>query len=234
MKTILFDLDGTLLPMKDQELFLQTYFGALAKKLIPYGFDGQELIQAVWEGSKAMIMNDGTMTNEERFWITFCKQMGEDVRRLEPVFEEFYLNEFAAAKSTTSTNPLAKACIELSKKKGYGLVLATNPLFPRVATHARIRWAGLEPEDFDLITTYENSSYCKPNLKYYQSILDQMKSDPKDCMMVGNDVGEDMCTFRLGMKTYLLTDCLIHNGATDILDMAQGDFNQLLEYIKKL
>ena len=43
------------------------------------------------------------------------------------------------------------------KELGLRAVLATNPIFPAVATRSRIRWAGLEPEDFELCTTYENS-----------------------------------------------------------------------------
>ena len=58
IKAILFDLDGTLLKM-DQEDFIKAYFGGLAKKLAPYGYDPQALINAVWQGTKAMQANDG-------------------------------------------------------------------------------------------------------------------------------------------------------------------------------
>lgn len=33
-------------------------------------------------------------------------------------------------------------------------ILATNPLFPTVATKSRIRWVGLEPEDFECPLCY--------------------------------------------------------------------------------
>ena len=48
--TVLFDLDGTLLPM-DQDLFTKKYFGALAAKLAPHGYDPEQLIKGVWAGS---------------------------------------------------------------------------------------------------------------------------------------------------------------------------------------
>lgn len=38
IKTILFDLDGTLLPM-DQEVFIKYYFGALVKHMEPEGYE---------------------------------------------------------------------------------------------------------------------------------------------------------------------------------------------------
>ena len=51
------------------------------------------------------------------------------------------------------------------------MVAATNPLFPKVATMNRLRWAGFDPEDFALFTTYEHYHYCKPNPAYYTEVL---------------------------------------------------------------
>ena len=72
MKTVLFDLDGTLLPM-DQDEFIKAYFGGLATKLVPFGYEPNKLIQGIWAGTKAMVTNDGAMTNEARFWQTFAR-----------------------------------------------------------------------------------------------------------------------------------------------------------------
>jgi FMN phosphatase YigB (HAD superfamily) len=234
MNTFIFDLDGTLLPMPSQELFLDTYFKALSMKMVPLGFDAKELVKAVWTGTMSMIGNDGAMTNEDRFWETFCKLMGQNGRELETIFTDFYGNEFTEAKSTTFAHPHAKECVKLLKEKGYGIALATNPLFPRIATRARIQWAGLDPEDFDWITTYENSSYCKPNLEYYKEVLRNIGKEPQECIMVGNDVKEDMVAANLGMETYLLKDCLICAKEDDISKFEQGNFDDLLERIKKL
>jgi FMN phosphatase YigB (HAD superfamily) len=234
MNTFIFDLDGTLLPMPDQEKFLESYFKALSGKIVAHGLDPRILVKAVMAGTQSMVENDGSMTNEQRFWEVFCKIMGEESRQLEPVFEDFYRNEFAAAKSTTFTHPRAKECISLLKEKGYCLALATNPLFPRVATLTRIRWAGLVPEDFELITTYDNSSYCKPNLKYYEEVLSKIGKKPNECIMVGNDVKEDMCAAALGMDTFLLKDCLICKEDADISNYRQGSFDDLYDLIKDL
>ncbi len=234
MDTILFDLDGTLLPMPDQELFLNTYFKALSMKVIPHGLNPKELVNAVWTGTKSMIGNDGSMTNEQRFWESFCDIMGEESRELETLFDDFYRNEFSAAKNTTFSHPNAKECVELLKEKGYQIAIATNPLFPRIATLTRMKWAGLAPEDFDLITTYENSSFCKPNLEYYKEVLINIGKEPQECIMVGNDVKEDMCAAQLGMETFLLKDCLICSEDDDITTYQQGSFDDLLEMIKDL
>lgn len=230
INTILFDLDGTLLPM-DQEKFVNGYFKMLAAKLAPYGYEPQQLINAILAGIEAMIKNDGSQLNEDAFWKRFVEIYGDKVLADKPVFEDFYKNEFQDARSFCGFNPKAAETVRLLKDKGYRVVLATNPLFPSIATESRIRWAGLEPSEFDLYTTYENTSYCKPNLDYYRDILKRINCRPEECLMVGNDVGEDMVVEALGMQAFLLTDCLINTQKKDITAYLHGSFEQLLSML---
>lgn len=232
MNTVLFDLDGTLLPM-DQERFIQIYFSEMAKAVEPLGYLKEDMQKAVWLGTSAMLGNDGSMTNENRFWNSFTDTFGEEVRAMEPEFHKFYLNEFSRAKIATSPTPLANKCIKILKKKGYKLALTTNPLFPRVATLARIGWAGLDPSDFEMITTYDNSSFCKPKLEYYESVLKEIGKDVSECIMIGNDVKEDMCVEKLGMETFLLTESIIDHGE-DTSKYRQGNFEELFKFINQL
>lgn len=232
IKVILFDLDGTLLPM-DQDLFVKTYFGLLAKKLAPHGYEPEKLINAVWAGTAAMVKNSGEVTNEEAFWESFAAAYSDKVKEDIPLFDEFYHNEFAGAKKVCGYNPLVAETVATLQEKGFRLVLATNPLFPRIATENRIRWAGLTPEIFELYTTYETAHYCKPNPKYYLEILQALEVSPEECLMVGNDVSEDMIAREIGMDVFLLTDCLINKAQADISAYPNGSFPQLLEYIKQ-
>ena len=228
--TVLFDLDGTLLPM-DQELFLKAYLGGLCKKLAPLGYDPKAVTDGIWKGTGAMVGNDGAQTNEAVFWQVFCSLLGEDTRKDEPVFEDFYRNEFQKVAEVCGKNPAAKELIEGLKAKGLRLVLATNPLFPAIATHSRVRWAGLEPEDFAYITTYENSSRCKPNPDYYREILDKLGLQTEECVMVGNDAQEDGAAAALGLPVFLLTDCLIDR-AGEVEKFPHGGVKQLLEWLE--
>ena len=228
--TILFDLDGTLLPM-DQDLFTKTYFTELAIKLAPLGFDPKALAGNIWAGVAAMVKNDGSVPNEEAFWQEFSHIYGETVRNHIPVFEEFYANEFQKAQSVCGFSPESKEIVEKIKKAGHNVVLATNPIFPAIATQSRIRWAGLEPEDFQLYTTYENSSFSKPNPKYYEEIVTKLGLDPKTCLMVGNDVTEDGAAKALGMDVFFLTDCLINKEEKDISNEPHGSFADLEAYL---
>ena len=64
LTTVLFDLDGTLLPMKLDQ-FLECYFDLLAKKLTCHGYNPNKITDGLWEGLMAMINNDGSRTNED-------------------------------------------------------------------------------------------------------------------------------------------------------------------------
>lgn len=232
-KAILFDLDGTLLPM-DQDVFVEAYFKGLAKKLAPVGYDPQKLIEAVWAGTYAMIKNNGEKTNEEAFWQYFCSVFGEKARDDEPHFEEFYKTDFDNVKSVCGFEKQAAEIIKMIKAAGVKIVLATNPIFPAIATESRIRWAGLSPEDFEFYTTYENIGYCKPNPAYYIEILRRLGLEADECAMIGNDVGDDMVAKKLGMQVFLLTDNLINKSGADITEFEHGGYNELEEFIKKL
>ena len=59
IKAVLFDLDGTILPM-GQNVFTKAYFGGLAKRLAPIGYESEKLIDSIWQGSAAMVGNDVT------------------------------------------------------------------------------------------------------------------------------------------------------------------------------
>ncbi len=230
-KTVLFDLDGTLLPM-DQELFVNVYFGELAKKLEPHGYEPEKLIEAVWMGTRAMVKNDGTKTNEAAFWQDFTSRMGEKALEDLPLFDAFYRNEFDKAKAVCGYNLASRELVDWLREQNVRIVLATNPLFPSIATEKRMSWAGLRPELFELYTTYENSSYCKPNPKYYLEILDKLGLKPEECMMIGNDVGEDMIARELGMEVFLLTDCLLNPEGKDISQSPNGGFAELKAYLE--
>lgn len=233
IKAILFDLDGTLLPM-DQDIFIKAYFGGLARKLAPHGYDPEALIKAIWAGTKAMIQNDGQGTNEEVFWDCFCGIFGANARLDEPKFREFYETEFQNVQQVCGFAPEAAKIVHWLKDQGLRVILATNPIFPAIATESRIRWAGLQPQDFESYTTYENCRHSKPNPDYYRDILTQAGLQPEQCVMVGNDVGDDMVAEALGCQVFLLTDHLINSKNVDISRYPHGSFPELRRFLSDL
>ena len=231
--TVLFDLDGTLLPM-DQDVFVKDYFTRIAAKVAPAGYDPRQLIDMIWRGTAAMVKNDGNKTNEAAFWELAVSVYGEKILADKHYFDEFYEEEFGNIKAVCGYDPAAAQIVHSLKDRGFRVVLATNPIFPARATQWRMQWAGLKPEDFLLYTTYENSSYSKPNPKYYQAILEQLHVSPEACLMVGNDVGEDMIAKQLGMQVFLLTDCIINKANADISAYPHGNFEDLRAYLAAL
>jgi FMN phosphatase YigB (HAD superfamily) len=232
VKAVLFDLDGTLLPM-DQDEFVNEYFGLLAKKLEPFGYEPKALIKAIWHGTEAMIKNNGFRTNEEVFWNDFVSIFGEQARSHQPLFEDFYAGEFQKVQRVCGFDPKVPETVRWLKSNGIRVALATNPIFPAIATESRIRWSGLEPEDFELYTTYENIGYSKPNLAYYNEILHRMGLSSRDCLMVGNDVDDDMVADQIGIRVFLLTECLINKNGNDISVFPHGDFEDLQYFLEK-
>lgn len=230
-KTVLFDLDGTLLPM-DQDVFVKGYFSMLAQKLLPYGYETEKLIRSIWLSVEAMVRNQEAITNEKAFWKAFASIYGEECKKDIHLFEEFYANEFKDARKFCGFAKEASEIVTYLKEQGIQVVLATNPIFPLTATEQRIEWAGLKKEDFRMFTTYENCYHCKPNPAYYQDILNTLDLDAADCLMVGNDVEEDMIAETLGMKVFLLTDCMINKKNKDISKWPNGGFSELLTYLK--
>ena len=231
MKTVLFDLDGTLLPMNNEE-FLRLYFTAMNEKMEPLGFDPKELTGNIWKATERMMKNDGNATNCDVFWKGFADIYGDNVIKYIPDFDSFYANEFSAAKEGTTCSPHAAECVKAYMDKGYKVVLATNPLFPEVATRARCEWAGLDFDTFELVTTYENSRFCKPNLNYFRDILEDVEASPDECIMIGNDVREDMCAGELGMETILITDCMVHHEGEDLSGFKCMTLKELAESLK--
>ena len=122
--------------------------------------------------------------------------------------------------------------VALAKKAAKHVVLATNPIFPRVAVESRLEWSGVSADSFALITDYENSSFCKPNPAYFTEILTKLGVDAQNCLMIGNNADEDIAAAQAaGLSTFLLTDCLIASG--EIPKTEQGSFGELIAYLGK-
>lgn len=232
LQYVLFDLDGTLLPM-DQEDFTKEYFKALSSAMYVHGYEPQDLIKAVWDGMKAMVKNNGNCTNEQAFWSSFSKSYGEKALSDKAQFDAFYKNGFNETHKICGFNPKAKETVDMIKGLNIKTAVATLPAFPSQAITSRIEWSGCSIDDFEFYTSYESCSYCKPNPLYYKEILSRLDCDANNCLMVGNNVDEDMIAESVGFKVFLLTDCLINENNKDISRFPKGSFEDLQNYISK-
>ena len=232
--TILFDLDGTLIGM-DQDEFIRLYFSTLLDKLAELGYDKTVMLDVLERCIYVTKRNDGRCTNEERFWQTFNELIGGPDEKLGDALIEFYNKDFIKVLEGSCTPyPRANEVLECARRNGFRLILATNPLFPAVATYARIRLGGMRPEDFEYITAYENSSYCKPNPDYFRELLSKLDVTPEECVMIGNDTRDDFSAHKLGIPVFVNTDGLINSDNVDLSLHPHGGVDELLAYINSL
>ena len=231
--TILFDLDGTLLPFA-QEDFIKLYIGLISERAAKFGYQREAFTKALWAGTASMAKNDGSHSNRDAFWETFSGILGKEVLELEAEFEDFYATDFGKTCACLQYKPDHSAFLAALRARGFKMVLATNPLFPPVAVHTRLGWVGLGREDFDYITDYKNSSFCKPNSNYYRAILGAIGKTPEDCLMVGNNTNEDMCAGALGMDVYLLTENIENSGDISPESFKNGSFSDFIAYAAAL
>lgn len=233
MKAILFDLDGTLLPL-DEKLFVDIYFTELSKVFSEYNIESNKLVEAIWTATHEIIKNDGKRTNEEAFWEKFKSIINIDLSNVKEVLEKFYANEFfTKLKKCSAENNLAKVAVNLAKKNGRKVVLATNPVFP-IDALVRLKWTGLDIDDFDYVTHYSNSSFSKPNPKYYLDLCKKLDVEPKECLMIGNDERQDiLAASSAGMNCYLVTD-YIYTYPECKVNCEKGSFKDLIEKLKTL
>lgn len=207
---VLFDLDGTLLHM-DQDEFAHAYYdrigACVAHLMLP-----EQFVRHLMQAAVVMMQNsDGATTNQQVFFADFFARLAMEPQTILPVLDTFYERDFAALRSLTHADVSARKAVEAVLQYGADAVVATNPIFPRNAVKQRLSWAGLADLPFKLITTYEDSHFCKPQLEYYREITQKIGHRPEECLMIGNDVGKDLVAGQIGMKTYLVTDDLINS-----------------------
>ncbi|ASS74476.1 hydrolase [Tumebacillus algifaecis] len=230
LTTLLFDLDGTLLPM-DNDRFVKGYFKHLAAS-VAHLLPPEQFVAQVWASTKAMVKNDdAALSNEQVFKSDFLGTLQVTGDDFFPIVDAFYAREFGELAHLSEPTPLAREICLAALEKGYRLVLATNPLFPRTATLHRMRWAGIDDLPFELVTTYEDSHFCKPNPNYYREIVQKIGAPYESCMMIGNDAYEDLVAGTIGLQTYW-----VNNGEPapehPLPFDRQGTLDDLLQFVR--
>jgi len=206
MRALLFDLDGTLIS-NSMETFLPPYFAALTKKLAPL-VPPAPLIAQLRASTQVMMANqDPARTNAQVFADDFFPRLGLARERLLPLLDDFYAREYRALRVYVQPIAPARPLIERALARGYRVVIATAPVFPRAAIEQRLEWGNLADLPYALVTDYETMHASKPNPAYYREIAARIGCAPTECVMVGNDVEMDIVPARrVGMKTFWVTD----------------------------
>lgn len=231
IKVILFDLDGTLLPM-NTDAFVKNYLKELAPR-VAHIMDPNHFIKALWAGTEAMIRNlEHDKTNEQVFEETFLSLANVKKEDIWPTLDDFYEKVFPTFSYLCTPSPLAKKIAIEAMGQGYRVAVATNPVFPKAAIYERLNWAGVLDVPFEIVTVYEDSTYTKPHREYYQNLCERLEVNPEECLMIGNDKQEDMAAAQIGMKTFLVEGWVIDRGQPQFSIDDHGTLEQLYEKLK--
>ena len=162
--TILIDLDDTLLSNNMDE-FLPAYLKGLSNHLSKY-VEPSLLVKHLLAATGKMTKNiypDSTL--EQVFDSHFYPAIAVPRVEIENQIQEFYAVKYSALKTTTRQNPAAIQLVEDFFRRGWQVVVATNPLFPRTAILQRLEWAGLPVEKYPFlfVPSYENLHFSKPH-----------------------------------------------------------------------
>jgi FMN phosphatase YigB (HAD superfamily) len=202
--TLLLDLDDTLL---DTELdaFVPAYFLALSRHL-SHRVAPEAMLEALIAGANLMNESeDPTQTLAEVFDASFYTKLGVAKAELSPLLDEFYANVFPRLGSLTRPRPEAVPFVEWALSCGFRIAIATDPLFPAQATYHRLRWAGFDPNRFELVSSFEHFHFTKTQPAYYAEVLGRLGWPEGPDLMVGNDIHRDLVpAHRLGLKTYFV------------------------------
>lgn len=211
ISTILFDLDGTLLPI-DFDDYLAKYLSALGRRLARV--IAPDTVRPVLTSATLEMVNnnDPDITLSTAFWKAVTRAAGGTSTELRArIGEDEFLREDVAALRGDLTVPAdSRKIVETAIESGYEVALATNPVFPREVIAERMRWAGLTGLPWRLITSYEDMHFAKPNPRFYTEVLQRIGRQPAECVMIGNDTRDDLVATTIGVKTFLLEGRIVH------------------------
>ncbi len=232
IQALLIDLDGTLL-LYDVKEFASTYL----KLTAPYfpEIENAQFVNYMIKAEQCMYAKkEPEGTPIDAFLTSFCADTLFSPDEVMERFETFYQTDFDQLKHLISfriPNGAIKFLKEI-KKHDLSLVLATNPVFPLIAVEKRLEFVGLQVNIFDHITTGENSRFTKPNPNYYRDIAETIEIAPKKCLMVGNDINNDILPAKeIGMQTFFFKEVNKLSRGEISEKYQSGSFNSLSQLI---
>ncbi len=205
--TLLLDLDDTLLD-NDMETFVPAYLGALSAHMAAHCAP-QKFSAALLAATQRMMGNlRPGRTLEETFAEAFYPALGLSPSALRADIEAFYREVFPSLQRVTRPRRAARPVVRAALERGWRVVVATNPLFPRTAVEQRLAWAGVPVDEFPyaLVTSFEAFHFTKATPAYYAEVLGSLGWPPGPVLMVGNDPDLDLRPARkAGLPVFWVT-----------------------------
>lgn len=207
IRAVLFDLDNTLIT-NPTETFVPAYLWALGTHLASL-VPPEQLVPELLRCVRVMLENtDPTRTLKEVFWAELLPALNVSEAELMPLVERFYVEVYGRLRVHTQPRPDAPRAVQAAFRAGCDVVIATNPLYPATAIRQRLAWAGVPAEEYPyaLVTSYEVMHAGKPHPAYFREIVARLGRRAEECLMVGDDLTQDMVARSVGLRTYWITD----------------------------
>lgn len=208
IRAVLFDLDDTLLSL-NLAGFIARYVAGASRLLASAARTSAVSLGVPYAKSFLALERAGrtdAMTNEELYNQTFYEATGiplEDpaISDLIDCYEREVVPSFSDGIVRARPQRGSRAVVEATWSADLICALATNPTFSLACDRARMGWAGLYEEDFAAISTFSNSTRCKPCARYYQEFANRLGVRTEECLMVGNDATRDFARPDCGLRT---------------------------------
>ena len=202
---VFIDYDGTLTKNSEEE-FMKAYFYAFSKKVnLPVEMAQQLVMESVYSAIKNESPNENMFDKFfDGFVVAMAPYGNHDRKYWIDFFIDFYRNEFDYVKTAIVPN---EELINKVKTSDYQFIFASNPIQPNIAMIKKIGFVGLSPENFIYIACMENSTYAKPNPKFFKEIVYKLNLNPSDCIMIG-DTNFDKASEAVGIKFVHVNDSL--------------------------
>ena len=224
--TLLIDLDDTLLET-NLDVFVPAYYEALSSYLADVA-PAKQLIAALQAGVGRMMPNaDPSQTLQEVFEAEFYPRLGVEAAPLREKIMRFYREVYPSLGRITRRREGARELVDWARAAGHLVAIATDPLFPMIATAERVRWAGFDPAEFALISSFGDFHFTKSHPAYYAEMLGRLGWPDQPALMAGDDSERDLLSAkRLGLSTFRFVPNSGGEGS------ASGDLRTLRQWIE--
>jgi FMN phosphatase YigB (HAD superfamily) len=205
VRTLLVDLDGTLLASHDRRVRVEFVTRSLWR-LRRYGGMSVALksLRAVRQAVECPSDGERAMTNAERGARAFAQVTGLGLAEADRVLRDEVGTIFPLLERHFYPVAGAREFIDWARPR-YRLILATNPVWPIEQVLLRLGWSGIDAASFSSITHSGRMHSCKPSVEYYRELLEQEGLDPAHCALVGDDVRKDLPAARAGISVFILS-----------------------------
>ena len=203
MRTLLVDLDGTIVRLRAQPLLELRLAFRGARRFAPV-LPRRRFYRAFWRAARAMQANASARTNHEVLIGELARIAGSSEHDVAGLLDGMVEHDFARMGWHFRPIPGARDMLLRAQDRGYRLVLATNPVWPERAVRMRLAWGGVGDVPFDHITHSGVMTRCKPHVGYFEEILRRLALRAQDCLMVGDNPRKDLPAAKVGIRTFLL------------------------------